>query len=240
MAIILIGGTKGGTGKTTSVINLCCEALNDGKDVILVDCDRQASASNWIQVRDEAIKKDPTLKRIPSIQKYGIGVKNELLELNKRYEHVFIDAGGHDSVELRSALTVADILYVPVSPTQNDLWGLSALIQMITDVRPFNETLKTVIFPNLVDPNPSIKTLEIAIKALQDALGDDEGISISECSIKRRICYVHSIPKGRGASEMDNVNKKSIEELRKLYNEIFSYVKDDPKKNKILKKLQEV
>jgi chromosome partitioning protein len=41
MAAILVGGEKGGTGKSTVAINLAVEFAKTGHQVLLVDCDKQ-------------------------------------------------------------------------------------------------------------------------------------------------------------------------------------------------------
>ena len=50
--IILIGGEKGGTGKTTVATNLAAIRASRGHDVLLVDTDKQGSASAWSDIRD--------------------------------------------------------------------------------------------------------------------------------------------------------------------------------------------
>ena len=54
--IILIGGEKGGTGKTTIATNLASIFKHNGRDVLLVDTDKQGSASFWCATRDELVK----------------------------------------------------------------------------------------------------------------------------------------------------------------------------------------
>ena len=44
--IVLIGGEKGGTGKTTIATSLA------GRDVLLIDTDPQGSANYWAQSRN--------------------------------------------------------------------------------------------------------------------------------------------------------------------------------------------
>ena len=43
MAAILVGGEKGGTGKSTVAINLAVEFAKIGQQVLLVDCDEDVS-----------------------------------------------------------------------------------------------------------------------------------------------------------------------------------------------------
>ena len=49
--ILLVGGQKGGAGKTTVATNIACYLKHLGKDVILVDSDKQNSTTSWIQYR---------------------------------------------------------------------------------------------------------------------------------------------------------------------------------------------
>ena len=58
--ILLLGGEKGGTGKTTIATNLAALRAAAGYDVLLIDTDRQGTAAAWCQVRAE----DPRLPRI--------------------------------------------------------------------------------------------------------------------------------------------------------------------------------
>ena len=101
--IILVGGEKGGTGKTTIVTNLAALRAMAGRDVLLVDTDPQGSASYWTTSRDE----DAIKPRVACIQKFGKGLQVEVKDLASRYQDIIIDAGGRDSVELRAAMVVA-------------------------------------------------------------------------------------------------------------------------------------
>jgi chromosome partitioning protein len=49
--IVLIGGEKGGTGKTTLAIHLAAQLTASGRDALLVDTDKQGSASSWCASR---------------------------------------------------------------------------------------------------------------------------------------------------------------------------------------------
>ena len=49
--IVLIGGEKGGTGKSTLATNLAVCLAHRGRDVLLLDCDPQRSSASWVGVR---------------------------------------------------------------------------------------------------------------------------------------------------------------------------------------------
>jgi len=107
--ILMIGSQKGGCGKSTMTVNLCAQLVQQQNDVVLVDADRQSTASNWIMDRSDN-KTNPSI--VHCVQKYeNIGAT--LVDLDKRYQYIVVDAAGRDSRELRTGMIVADILIIP-------------------------------------------------------------------------------------------------------------------------------
>src|SRR5438477_417175 len=117
--IIVSGGTKGGSGKTTLATNLAVMRSRDGFDVLLIDADDQESATDFTMVRNERI---PEGAGYTSIKLTGAAVRTETLRLRKKYDDIIIDVGGRDTANQRAALSVADILLVPFKPRSLDVW----------------------------------------------------------------------------------------------------------------------
>ena len=88
--IVLLGGEKGGTGKSTMATNLAAIHAINGNDVILVDADKQASSAAWAALRDE----NGLTPRVPCVQKLGKTLHVEVKELERRYQTVIVDCGG--------------------------------------------------------------------------------------------------------------------------------------------------
>ena len=70
--IILIGGEKGGVGKSTITTNIAVEMSYRKAEVIIIDTDPQKTSINWIDRRNELIEKDePHLPKIGGVSKDG-------------------------------------------------------------------------------------------------------------------------------------------------------------------------
>lgn len=211
--IVLVGGEKGGTGKTTIATNLVAMRSKEGHDVLLVDTDKQGSASAWSDIRDFK-KINP---RIPNVQKFGRGLAADIQDLKSRYEDIIIDAGGRDSVELRASMTIAEKMYIPVQASQFDIWTLSILNDIVSQAKGFNTELSPKVFINRASTNPVVNEVEEA----KSVLGDFEFLSLSSCVLKERISYRKAAKNGLSVIELEKKDFKAEEEIKKLYREVF-------------------
>jgi len=214
--IILIGGEKGGTGKTTLATNLAVIRANAGKDVLLVDTDRQESASSWCYVREEEARKP----RISSVLKFGAGVRSELVELRNKYDDIIVDSGGRDSIELRGALLVADIAVIPMRATQFDLWTISRFSKLIEEVMQVNEKLKVRLMINAASTNPSVKEA----KEAEEHLATFQNIGVFKTVIRERIAFHKAAADGLAVTELTPIDQKSANEVLDFYKEVFHEV----------------
>ncbi len=212
--IVLIGGEKGGTGKTTLATNLAAMRVLAGRDALLIDSDPQSSANYWAQCRDEFAVQP----RVACVQKLGKGLAMEIKDLAQRYQDIIIDAGGRDSVELRSALVVVDKVYIPIQPSQFDIWTLTAMNNLIETAKGFNSTLQAKVIISRASTNPSVQESEETRKLLADF----PHLESSYLIIKDRIAYRKAAKEGVAVTELKPKEIKASEEMTVLYNEIFN------------------
>lgn len=208
--IILIGSQKGGCGKSTTAVNICAELAGKGHDVVLVDADRQCTSANWAMDRAE----NKTLAAVHCIQKYE-NIRETLLDLDKRYEYVIVDAAGRDSRELRTGMTAAHILIVPFRPSQPDLDTLPTMQEIIIQAKDLNPSLKVFGLITMAPTNPAIHEETDA----RDCLNDYPEINLLNTLIRDRKVYRDAMSDGLGVVEMGNDKAKL--EITTLIKEIL-------------------
>lgn len=211
--IILIGGEKGGTGKTTIATNLAAMRALAGRDVLLIDTDPQGSANYWAQSRDE----ENITPRVACVQKFGKGLPAEVKDLAHRYQDIIIDAGGRDSVELRSALVVVEKAYIPIQPSQFDIWTLNQMDELVETAKAFNPSVQARVIISRSSTNPSVHESDDTGKLLDDFTNLD----LANVTIRDRIAYRKAAKDGLAVTELKPKDQKAVEEMELLYKEVF-------------------
>lgn len=84
-----------------------------GRDVWLIDGDRQGTSQTAVAMRAEADRK-PGL----ACAQYADGpvLRAQVQQQGRKFDDVIIDAGGRDSTALRAALVISDVLLIPFQP----------------------------------------------------------------------------------------------------------------------------
>jgi chromosome partitioning protein len=211
--IVLIGGEKGGPGKTTIATNIAAIRTSKEGDVLLVDTDKQPTSSYWCSLREDK-KISP---RVSSVQKYDKSVRTEISELSKKYSDIIIDAGGRDSPELRGSLLVCDKAIFPLRPSQFDLWTLGRLNALVETAKEINEKLEAYVVINQSSPNPAVKEAE----EMKGFLSEFENIKGLNTVVCERIAFRRAALSGMAVTEYKPEDLKASEEIMNLYAEIY-------------------
>lgn len=203
MAAIVIAVTnqKGGTGKTTLSMNIAAGLAKRGRTLV-VDADPQGSAGQWANIA-------PSERPYPvSVIVIAGNLTREINRFRQDYQFIVIDCPPTLETETTTqAMSVADIVLIPVLPSPVDLWASVRLANTIEKVKLGNRQLRAYLVINQLEARNALS------RAMQQALAEFE-IPACTSALRRRSVYRTSAIEGasvfcigkRGESAADEVN----------------------------------
>lgn len=209
---ILFGSYKGGPGKSTLATNFAVMLAELGRDVLLVDSDRQGSSTLWAAIRQKS-GRSPSLTCMSA---FGESVNAEIDKMAPKFDDVIIDTAGHDAIELRSAMIAADILVTPVEISLFSTATLGQMQEVIRLARVYNRGLRCVLVPNRISTVKGRGASQIErIAQAAESLPEYE---LSKNALRERVVFADAAELGITAKE--GPDKKASSEIEALFKEI--------------------
>jgi chromosome partitioning protein len=204
--ILALANVKGGVGKTTLAVNMAIARAIAGRDVLLVDADEQGSAADFTQIRTERLgSAGYTAMRLK-----GREIRSETAKLRNKFDEIVIDIGGQDSDSLRSALTVADCVLVPVQPSTFDVWAFERMAALVADAQTINGRLRALAVVNAADSQGRDN------EDARELMSQIDGIETLDLVIVRRKAFRNATSQGRSVLDMVPRDAKAVQELSAL------------------------
>lgn len=204
MKVISFLNPKGGSGKTTSVINIAtCIARNH--QVAVVDTDPQQSLANWNKVE----KANFDVFTITS-EKDVYTIRKEL----KGYAYVIIDGAGALSVITAAAVMVSDLVIIPVTPSPLDFSASGAVISVL-EAQAYNRPVECrFLITRKIEQATMLNVLRESIA--------NTGIAPLKTALTQRQSYVKSVLDGETVFDTNDGSAKG--EVEVLTTEILKIV----------------
>lgn len=207
--IYAVVNTKGGVGKTTVAVHLATMLTRQGK-VLLIDGDPQQSAASWAVWRRDnpAFSPSPT-----TVCLVGKAIYSEGKQVAEGFTNAVVDAGGRDSVGLRSALLLAQYAIVPVGASNFDAAAMTDLLTIVELARDFNPNLKVQVLLSRIDPRT--KDASEMIEFLSE-----QKLNVLQSKICERVAFRRAIGEGATVFELGK-DQTAIAEIEAFYNEVI-------------------
>ncbi|WP_299814011.1 ParA family partition ATPase [uncultured Jannaschia sp.] len=205
--VITFAQQKGGSGKTTLTANVGAELAARGRSVALLDSDPQGSLGRWFMTRyerEDGLRGDLTFSTSSA---WGIGY--EAGKYRDSHDFVLIDTPPKIDGDLRPALKASDMIVVPVTASQVDLWATEGVLELAARERkmPFVVLNRARAGTNLT------ATIRAALSDLEAEAADSV--------IANRVAYAEAMGTGQGVCEYPGA-KIAATEVSALVDEILA------------------
>ncbi len=213
--IILVTNQKGGSGKTTTAMNLAAGLHQQGARPLLVDADPQNSVVSWFANGEGQIQ-------FPYANLAGAkkGIRNEISKQVDAYDYIVIDGRPEVGFDISLLLIISDLVLIPLKPSVMDFHSTLALIAEAEKAQSLNEDLKLALVLNQVmgDHRLLARACETTIKA--------SGYHLLDTRVSHRECYPQSYAFGNTVYDgTDRACKQAATEVTRLTNEVLALLK---------------
>ena len=197
--VITIAQQKGGSGKTTIAANLATVfSLKNNLSTTLLDTDPQGSLGKWFMTRKEKLKDKNTLQfKTASLW----GAQYEAKTLKEKCDIVTIDTPPKIDADGRPAIEIADLVLIPISPSQVDFWATESIIELAK-----REKKEILILINRA--NAKSKLIKEAVKFVKDM-----EVKKAKTILGNRQIFVSSMGLGLTVVEKQRTGKGCLEML---------------------------
>jgi len=211
--VLVVGGTKGGSGKTLLATSLIVLRAAAGQDVLLIDADEQGSAMDFTRQRQRRMEGEAGYT---AIQTREADVAVQVRRMVQKYGDIIIDVGGRDTTSQRAALAVADRLVIPFPPTSVDLWTTDTVVTLLKEVGTFNPGLCAYAMINKAFPRgPDNAEAASLLQEYSDYW------TYLDTPVGNRKAFSNAFGGGYAVTEYQPRDAKALVEIQALYQHIF-------------------
>ncbi|MFN4169718.1 MAG: ParA family protein [Pannonibacter phragmitetus] len=193
MPVISFANAKGGAGKTTAALLLATEIAERGMTVTIFDADPQRWISTWSDLPGRPANISVQSQLTPAT------ITEQIIEASAVSDYVIVDLEGTENLLVANALSVSDLVVVPIQGSSMDARGGAKILRLIAKLEEIvrHEIRHCVV---LTRTNAAVTTR--ALKAVQDHLAVS-GIEVLMTAIVERAAYRDMFEFGGSLATLD-------------------------------------
>lgn len=193
MHVVSVLSEKGGAGKSTIAVNLATAFHLSGTETLVIDVDPQATARDW------GAASDADTPVVAGVDRGSIA--DDVPRLGEQFDLVVIDGAPRLQESYVEAVTVSDLVLVPVRPSAADIWSAETIIDVC---RAYNTPARFVVSQQIVGT--------ALADQVQDSLQSFD-VPVLDARASQRVAYTEALgagqsvlqyePKGKAAAEVE-------------------------------------
>lgn len=209
--IISTVSLKGGSGKTTTAINLAVYYSSLNYSVTIVDADENENSIKWSGVRDCSVNPVTVVGL-----KNPAALRNNINELHSKTDIVIIDGTPAINEISATIMLLSDLTIFPLQASPLDVWAFDEkFMPKFEEIKTIQPDLKGIILLNNIDPRTKFS------REIKEFVNDYK-LPVLKTVISDLQVYKDCIAYGMGAIEANNQKAKT--EIFNLGNELNNYV----------------
>lgn len=224
MKVITFLNSKGGVGKTTLTANvgyglMAGKAQKDWPKIILVDADPQGSLRDWHDTKSTMsldVQRYETLICADSRQSL---LSSHRVAKESGHDYMLIDTAGKLHAIAGAALSVTNLVVIPLQPSALDVWATIDSIDLVRAAMQANSGLRAVFVINQAIANSTLNS-EV-LDAIKESAPE---IPIADQIIFGRVAYARS--SNAGTTVYHTRDHQACSEITELTSQLIRMLND--------------
>ena len=198
MRTISLINQKGGVGKTTVALHLAAAFWQGGQNVVVLDLDPQASASEWHDSRSVEMPHVESIQpaRLAKVVEHTRDIGADIL---------ILDTAPHAEATALDAARCSDLVLVPCQPSIMDLRAMRKTVDLLKLVKVPAFAVLNSVPPHSSVADEAAEMIEITLK-----------IPVCPIRLGDRVAYNRCLITGQAAQEYEPTGK-AAHEVEQLY-----------------------